>query len=150
MRSRTQTAGDWPVFMAAAAFGVPFLVIGLTQVFLADDWQIILDAEAFRRNLSPAALLPVHGAWYRPLFLTYLAALSSGISASLPSIFFSSRRSEPLPPSTVLLSGQRRRAAPPGTRCLVSRWWVPEPLHAPSASTKFGKSANTHLFFSVR
>jgi hypothetical protein len=37
-----------------------------------------------------------------------------------------------------------------GTRCLDSRWWVPERFHDASANTKFGKSSNTHLFFNVR
>ena len=37
-----------------------------------------------------------------------------------------------------------------GTRCLDSRWWVPERSHDCSLSTKFGKSSKTHLFFKVR
>ena len=60
------------------------------------------------------------------------------------------RRSEPLPPSTVLLLPHPTTDGAAGTRCLDSRWWVPEGLHDASANTKFGKSSNTHLFFSVR
>ena len=51
-------------------------------------------------------------------------------------------RSEPLPPSTVLLLAIPTTDGAAGTRCLDSRWWVPERVHAPPWDQKINLSDN--------